>query len=62
MLPPDWSTHGKTYKVRIRPTDDGGLGGGDDGGGGGGGDDDDVALELLFARERERDKREREET
>ena len=46
MLPPDWSSHGKTYKVRVRPTDDGTGGGGDDGGG----DDDDVALELLFAR------------
>jgi hypothetical protein len=43
MLPPGWSSHGSTYKVRIRPTDDGSGGGDGDG-------EEELALELLFAR------------
>jgi len=44
MLPPDWTSHGQTYKVHIRPTDDGT---GEEGAAG----DDELGLELLFARE-----------
>lgn len=44
MLPPDWSSHGTTYKVRIRPVDDGS-------GDAEAANDEELALELLFARE-----------